>query len=62
MKAVLKDIRLSASDLSNNLACNHLTTLDLAVAAGSRGRASVTALDAEPEGIPLEDGLNCLLH
>ena len=29
-------IRLSASDLSNHLACHHLTSLDLAVAIGER--------------------------
>jgi uncharacterized protein len=36
MKATTGSVRLSASDLSNHLACNHLTTLDLAVATGSR--------------------------
>src|SRR5215475_766171 len=36
MKAALKDIRLSASDLSNHLACNHLTSLDLSVARGEK--------------------------
>lgn len=30
------DLRLSPSDLSNHLACRHLTTLDLAVARGER--------------------------
>ena len=35
MKATAGNLRLSASDLSNHLACNHLTTLDLAVATGS---------------------------
>jgi predicted RecB family nuclease len=35
MKATAESVRLSASDLSNHLACNHLTTLDLAVANGS---------------------------
>jgi len=35
MKATAGILRLSASDLSNHLACNHLTTLDLAVATGS---------------------------
>src|SRR5450755_4644775 len=36
MKATTGNLRLSASDLSNHLACGHLTTLDLAVATGSR--------------------------
>jgi predicted RecB family nuclease len=36
MKANAKTIRLSASDLSNHLACRHLTALDLAVATGQR--------------------------
>src|SRR3989475_1970054 len=36
MKAASADIRLSASDLSNHLACHHLTSLDLAVAVGQR--------------------------
>ena len=36
MKTDSGKIRLSASDLSNHLACNHLTMLDLAVAGGSR--------------------------
>jgi uncharacterized protein len=34
MKATTEHVRFSASDLSNHLACNHLTTLDLAVARG----------------------------
>ena len=34
MKANAQSIRLSASDLSNHLACSHLTALDLAVATG----------------------------
>lgn len=29
-------LRLSASDLSNHLACSHLTSLDMAVAVGER--------------------------
>ena len=45
MKAISGSIRLSASDLSNHLACHHLTSLDLAVALGAR---SAPAL-----GIPL---------
>ena len=36
MKATAGSIRLSASDLSNHLACRHLTALDLAVATGDR--------------------------
>ena len=33
--------RLSATDLANHLACRHLTSLDLAVAVGSRSRSSL---------------------
>jgi predicted RecB family nuclease len=40
MKTSMGQIRLSASDLSNHLACRHVTTLDLEVARGLR---------AEPE-------------
>ena len=36
MKKVEASIRLSASDLSNHLACRHLTALDLNVADGGR--------------------------
>src|SRR5262245_28906650 len=36
MKAGSAHIRLSASDLSNHLACNHLTFLDLSVAVGGK--------------------------
>ncbi len=36
MKAIFGTIRLSASDLSNHLACHHLTSLDLAVSLGAR--------------------------
>ena len=36
MKAGIEIIRLSASDLSNHLACRHLSTLDLAVVTGER--------------------------
>ena len=36
MKIVGRQIRLSASDLSNHLACRHLTALDLQVARGER--------------------------
>jgi predicted RecB family nuclease len=35
MKSVSGEFRLSASDLSNQLACRHLTSLDLAVAVGA---------------------------
>jgi uncharacterized protein len=34
MRATLEQIRLSATDLSNHLACGHLTSLDLSVARG----------------------------
>jgi predicted RecB family nuclease len=36
MKIVGRQIRLAGSDLSNHLACRHLTTLDLQVARGER--------------------------
>src|SRR5260370_8798386 len=36
MKIVGRQIRLAGSDLSNLLACRHLTTLDLQVARGAR--------------------------
>ena len=36
MKALASTIRLSASDLSNHLACRHLTTLDLQVVRGEK--------------------------
>jgi predicted RecB family nuclease len=36
MKADSGNIRLSATDLANHLACHHLTSLDLAVAVGAR--------------------------
>jgi len=36
MKITSKQVRLSATDLSNHLACRHLTNLDLAVAHGER--------------------------
>jgi hypothetical protein len=35
MKVRSETIRLSASDLSNHLGCQHLTSLDLAVAVGA---------------------------
>ena len=43
MKIVGQQIRLAGSDLSNHLACRHLTTLDLQLARGER---------AEPEREP----------
>jgi predicted RecB family nuclease len=36
MKLLSEKVRLSATDLSNHLACHHLTTLDLQVARGER--------------------------
>ena len=45
MKPVGKQIRLSATDLSNHLACPHLTTLDLQVARGERSAPKITAPD-----------------
>jgi predicted RecB family nuclease len=40
MRTTAGVIRLSASDLSNHLACNHLTSLDLSVAVGGRDAPS----------------------
>ena len=40
-------VRLSASDLSNHLACHHLTSLDLAVALGARRAPAWHSPDAE---------------
>lgn len=45
MKLVGKQIRLSATDLSNHLACRHLTTLDLEVARGKREEPDWAAPD-----------------
>src|SRR5215472_9350708 len=45
MKPVRKQIRLSATDLSNHLACRHLTNLDLQVARGERTPPAITAPD-----------------
>src|SRR5215472_6701574 len=45
MKSVGKQIRLSATDLSNHLACRHLTTLDLQVAQGEKDAPKITAPD-----------------
>jgi predicted RecB family nuclease len=46
MKASTGNVRLSASDLSNHLACNHLTTLDLDVATGARAAPKWNSPDA----------------
>jgi len=45
MKTSMGQIRLSASDLSNHLACRHVTTLDLEVARGLRGEPGWAAPD-----------------
>jgi len=45
MKSVEKQIRLSATDLSNHLACRHLTNLDLQVARGERTAPDIAAPD-----------------
>src|ERR1700684_1916262 len=58
MKDTTESIRLSASDLSNHLACNHLTVLDLAVATGSRAAPKWNSPDAwvlQQRGIEHED-------
>ena len=47
MKAISGEIRLSASDLSNHLACHHLTSLDLAVSFGARSAPAWHSPDAE---------------
>ena len=47
MKAISGTIRLSASDLSNHLACHHLTSLDLAVSLGARGEPRWHSPDAK---------------
>src|SRR5579862_8147337 len=46
MKATSGAIRLSASDLSNHLACGHLTALDLAIVTGSRSAPTWHSPDA----------------
>src|SRR5579872_1705152 len=46
MKAAFGNVRLSASDLSNHLACRHLTSSDLAVAIGRRAAPNLKAPDA----------------
>lgn len=45
MKAESTGVRLSATDLSNHLACRHLTSLDLSVARGQRGAPEWRAPD-----------------
>jgi uncharacterized protein len=47
MKALFGDVRLSASDLSNHLACHHLTSLDLAVVIGARPAPTWRSPDAQ---------------
>ncbi|HEY7306559.1 MAG TPA: TM0106 family RecB-like putative nuclease [Bryobacteraceae bacterium] len=46
MKGNFRTIRLSATDLSNHLACHHLTSLDLAVVMGTRSAPSWHSPDA----------------
>src|SRR5271166_3153229 len=46
MKASFANIRLSATDLSNHLACRHLTVLDLAVVQGERPAPTWCSPDA----------------
>jgi predicted RecB family nuclease len=58
MKASSGIVRLSASDLSNHLACHHLTSLDLAVAIGSRPAPAWHSPDArvlQERGMAHED-------
>src|SRR5260370_36692334 len=45
MSILGRQIRLSASDLSNHLACRHLTTLELQVARGERTAPDLAAPD-----------------
>src|SRR5882757_1693791 len=45
MKALSKQIRLAATDLSNHLACRHVTALDLSVARGQRNAPDWKAPD-----------------
>ena len=47
MKLTSNALRLSATDLGNNLICNHLTTLDRQVAVGDRSAPAWSAPDAE---------------
>jgi uncharacterized protein len=46
MKTSAENIRLSATDLSNHLACRHLTALDLSVAVGERPKPAWNSPDA----------------
>src|SRR5262245_34233327 len=58
MKAISGEIRLSASDLSNHLACHHLTSLDLAVSLGARPAPAWHSPDArvlQERGMAHED-------
>ena len=45
MKVLANNLRLAATDLSNHLACRHVTTLDLAVARGERSAPEWAAPD-----------------
>src|SRR5260370_12399409 len=45
MRILGRQIRLSASDLSNHLVCRHLTTLELQVAQGERTAPDLAAPD-----------------
>jgi len=45
MKMVGKEIRLAATDVSNHLACHHLTYLELSVARGERPKPEWAAPD-----------------
>src|SRR5260370_10101656 len=45
MKVESRHIRLSATDLSNHLACRHLTSLDLSVAHGERSAPDLRSPD-----------------
>jgi uncharacterized protein len=45
MKIVERQIRLTGSDLSNHLACRHLTTLELQVVRGERAAPDWAAPD-----------------
>jgi len=63
MKYRSPNLRLSASDLSNHLACRHLTALDLAVAVGKRSPSTWHSPDAwvlQQRGIAHEDAY--ILH
>ena len=47
MKKSLSGIRLSASDLSNHLACRHLTALDIDATMGGRSAPAWNSPDAQ---------------